>query len=186
MRRRESVSKTAQELASIASSVQAPFIAAASPDLFGLRSWRELPGLRDRSPRFQRVEFAAWNSLREAEQSRFIGLTLPRLLAGGAYGPENPVDEFEFEEKGDTSGHTWMNAAYAMAANMGRDSSPPDIVWDGMVNADREIPEIICVKNGDAELLSIDLEGEFKNPGIDMTRHDCEVTKLQPVSLAEG
>lgn len=61
----------------------------------------------------------------------------------------------------------------------------PDIIWDGITNPEgSQGSQIICVQNGDAELLSIDAGNEFANPGIDMTQHDCQVELLKPVELA--
>ena len=63
-------------------------------------------------------------SLRDSDDARYVGLCMPRVLARLPYGAKTePVDEFAFEE--DTDGHkgekyAWMNAAYAMAANINR------------------------------------------------------------------
>ena len=62
----------------------------------------------------------------------------------------------------------------------------PDIIWDGIVNPEKDsATPVICVDNGDAQLLSIDAGNEFANAGIDMTRHTCSVPKLAPVELAD-
>ena len=61
----------------------------------------------------------------------------------------------------------------------------PDIIWDGIMNPEKDsATPVICVDNGDAQLLSIDAGNEFANAGIDMTRHTCSVPKLAPVELA--
>lgn len=66
----------------------------------------------------------------------------------------------------------------------GADGALPDIIWDGIVNADRDPSEpVICVRNGDAEVLSIDAANEFANPRINMAAHACDVEKLSPVTL---
>ena len=63
-------------------------------------------------------------ALRDSEDARYVGLCMPRVLARLPYGAKSePVEEFAFEE--DTDGHkgekyAWMNAAYAMAANINR------------------------------------------------------------------
>ena len=63
----------------------------------------------------------------------------------------------------------------------------PDIIWDGIVNPEKDsATPVICVDNGDAQLLSIDAGNEFANAGIDMTRHTCSVPKLAPVELADS
>lgn len=111
-------------LKKIAASSHCPFIAGASPQLMQMESWQELVNPRDLSNRFQAVEYASWRSLRESEDSRYIGLALPRFLSRLPYGAKtNPVDEFDFEEETDGADHskyTWANAAYAMAVNINR------------------------------------------------------------------
>lgn len=111
-------------LQQIAAASHCPFIAGASPQLMQMESWQELANPRDLNKIFQTVEYAPWHSLRESEDSRYIGLTLPRFLARLPYGAKtNPVDEFDFEENTNGSDHgkyTWANAAYAMAVNINR------------------------------------------------------------------
>jgi type VI secretion system protein ImpC len=73
---------------------------------------------------FQTPEYAAWRSLRESEDARYVGLAMPRFLARLPYGAKtNPVDEFDFEEDAEGSSHNkycWSNSAYAMATNINR------------------------------------------------------------------
>ena len=111
-------------MAQIAAAAHAPFIAGADPGLFQMESWQELANPRDLTKIFQTPEYAAWRSLRESEDARYIGLTMPRFLARSPYGAKsNPVDEFEFEEDVDGSDagkYAWANSAYAMAVNINR------------------------------------------------------------------
>ena len=108
----------------IAAAAHCPFIAGASPRLMQMESWQELANPRDLSKIFQNAEYAPWRSLRESEDSRYIGLALPRFLSRLPYGATtNPVDEFDFEEETEGADHnkyTWANAAYAMAVNINR------------------------------------------------------------------
>lgn len=112
------------EMAKIAASAHAPFIAAAAPTLMQMSSWQELANPRDLTKIFSTPEYAGWRSLRESEDARYIGLAMPRFLSRLPYGAKtNPVDEFNFEEEtggGDHSKYTWTNAAYAMATNINR------------------------------------------------------------------
>jgi len=113
-----------RDMGKVAAASHAPFIAGAAPTLMGMDSWTELMNPRDLSKVFDTPDYAAWKSLRDSENSRYIGLCLPRVLAREPYGAKSlPVDEFSFEEE--TDGHKgdkygWMNAAYAMAANINR------------------------------------------------------------------
>jgi type VI secretion system protein ImpC len=113
-----------QEIAQIAASAHAPFIAAADPTVMQMDSWQELSNPRDLTKIFQTPEYAAWRSLREAEDSRYIGLAMPRFLARLPYGAKTePVEEFAFEEEVEGTDHgqyLWANSAYAMATNITR------------------------------------------------------------------
>ncbi|MBS0197455.1 MAG: type VI secretion system contractile sheath large subunit [Planctomycetes bacterium] len=111
-------------VAQICAAGHCPFMSAANPALMNMESWQELSNPRDLTKIFGGPEYAAWRSLRESEDARYLGLVMPRVLSRQPYGAKsNPVEEFAFEE--DTSGakhdkFTWMNAAYAMAVNINR------------------------------------------------------------------
>ena len=112
------------ELAKISAAAHCPFISGASPTVMQMDSWQELANPRDLSKLFLNSEYAAWRSLRDSEDSRYLALTMPRFLARMPYGARtNPVDAFDFEE--DTEGakhdkYAWANSAYAMAVNINR------------------------------------------------------------------
>lgn len=110
------------QVAQISAAAHAPFIAAAAPTLMQMDSWQELSNPRDLTKIFTTPEYAAWRSLRESEDSRYVGLAMPRFLARLPYGAKtNPVEEFNFEEDTEGADHnkyTWANSAYAMATNI--------------------------------------------------------------------
>jgi type VI secretion system protein ImpC len=112
------------EMAKIAAAAHCPFIAAGSPSVMQMDSWQELSNPRDLTKIFQNTEYAAWRHLRESDDARYIGLTMPRFLGRLPYGVHTqPVDEFDFEENTEGVDHRnymWINAAYAMAANINR------------------------------------------------------------------
>jgi type VI secretion system protein ImpC len=112
------------DMAQIAASAHTPFISAAAPTVLQMDTWNELSNPRDLTKIFQTPEYAAWRSLRESEDSRYIGLCMPRFLARLPYGAKTePVEEFAFEEdtgQGESENYTWCNAAYAMATNITR------------------------------------------------------------------
>jgi type VI secretion system protein ImpC len=111
-------------IAQVAAAAHAPFIAAAAPAMMQMDSWQELSNPRDLTKIFQTPEYAAWRSLRDSDDSKYIGLAMPRFLSRMPYGAKtNPVEEFEFEEDttgADSSKYTWCNAAYGMAVNINR------------------------------------------------------------------
>jgi type VI secretion system protein ImpC len=112
------------EMAKVAAAAHAPFISGASPSVMQMDSWAELSNPADLSRYFGTPEYAAWRSLRDAEDSRYIGLAMPRFLARLPYGAKtDPVEDFDFEEEtegADSSKYSWANSVYAMAANINR------------------------------------------------------------------
>src|SRR5690554_3782346 len=110
------------EMAKISAAAHCPFIAGADPTVMQMESWQELANPRDLTKIFENTEYTAWRSLRASEDSRYIGLAMPRFLARLPYGINfNPVDAFNFEETTDGSDHSkysWANSAYAMAVNI--------------------------------------------------------------------
>ena len=112
------------EMAKIAAAAHAPFITGADPSLMQFESWQELSNPRDLTKITGTPEYAAWNSLRNSEDSKYLGLTMPRFLGRRPYGANsNPVEEFAFEEEvgnAESENFSWVNAAYGMATNINR------------------------------------------------------------------
>jgi type VI secretion system protein ImpC len=113
--------KTLQHVAAVACMAHAPFIAAAGPKFFGLESFTGLPNLKDLKDHFEGPQFAKWQSFREREDARYVGLTLPRFLLRNPYDPEeNPVKTFVYKEtvSGDHEHYLWGNTAYTFASKL--------------------------------------------------------------------
>lgn len=112
------------EMSKVAAAAHAPFITGVSPTLMQMESWQELANPRDLTKIFSTPEYAAWRSLRQSEDARYLGLAMPRFLSRMPYGARtNPVEDFNFEEDTGAADHgkyTWANAAYAMATNINR------------------------------------------------------------------
>ena len=102
----------------------APFISGVSASLLELDSWQGLQDSMDIEKLLSMPQYAEWNKLREQQDSRYIGLAMPRFLARTPYSVDNnPVEGFAFDE--DAEGHdenkyVWSNAAFAMGANLTR------------------------------------------------------------------
>jgi type VI secretion system protein ImpC len=111
-----------EKVSQVAAAAFAPFFAAAAPTLLGMDSYTELQQPRDLAMIFQGAEYIKYRSFRDSEDSRYVGLTLPRVLARLPYGEETqPVEAFRFEEDvtgRDHSKYLWMNAAWAMGARI--------------------------------------------------------------------
>lgn len=112
------------EMSKVCAAAHMPFISGASPTTMQMETWQELANPRDLTKIFSTPEYAAWRSLRESDDARYIGLAMPRFLSRLPYGSRtNPVEEFDFEEDTGAADHqkyTWANAAYAMATNINR------------------------------------------------------------------
>ena len=113
----------AEEMSHVAAAAHAPFIAAASPELFGLDTHTDLGKPRDLSKLFDTVEYAKWKSFRESEDARYVGLTVPRFLGRLPYNPKDgtTVEGFNYVEDVDGTDHSkclWVNAAYAFAVRL--------------------------------------------------------------------
>lgn len=117
------------KMSEVAAAGFCPFIAAAGPQMFGFDSYEELNRPRDLEKIFEGKDYIKWRSFREKEDSRFIVLTMPRVLARLPYGAATkPIDEFGYEEapsneKGEHvelshDKYTWMNCAYALGARL--------------------------------------------------------------------
>lgn len=108
-----------EKMASVAAAAHAPFISAAHPKLFDLDSFEQLGVPRDMAKIFESLELIKWTSFRNSEDSRYVALTLPRVLIRLPYGANTlPAEGLNFEE--DVSGATsskfcWTNPAYILS-----------------------------------------------------------------------
>lgn len=111
-----------EKMSQVAAAAHAPFLSAASPDLFGWETFSEMTEVRDISKIFDRAEYAKWRSFRESEDSRYVGLTLPHTLGRVPYGAATkPTESFKFEEDVDGKDHKkylWTNAAYSLGTRL--------------------------------------------------------------------
>ena len=117
------------KMANISAAAFCPFISAAGPALFGLENWTELSRPRDLEKIFDSKEYIKWRSFRDSDDSRFVSLTMPRVLARLPYGSQtSPIEDFGYEEAPiDQNGvsraanhdsYCWMNAAYVMGSRL--------------------------------------------------------------------
>jgi type VI secretion system protein ImpC len=107
-----------ERLSKVAAAAHAPFIAAAAPALFDMKSFTDLGIPRDMSKIFESAELASWRGFRDSEDSRYVSLVLPSYAARLPYGAKTiPVDNFNFEEDVDGKDHSkylWANSAYQL------------------------------------------------------------------------
>lgn len=111
-----------EKIAQVASAAHAPFLSAADPGFLNLESYSQLNAPRDIAKIFDSTEYAKWKSFRQSEDSRYVGLCLPRMLIRLPYGKDGTsVDAFNYEENVDGTDYKkycWANAAFAMGARI--------------------------------------------------------------------
>lgn len=111
-----------EKVSNVAAAAHAPFFAAAAPEMFNLTSFTEIGAPRDMAKVFDTTEYAKWKGFRQSEDSRYVGLALPRTLGRLPYGrATKPVDEFQYEEHVDGTDHAkylWTNAAYSLGTRL--------------------------------------------------------------------
>ena len=116
-------------MASVAAASFCPFLSAADPKLMGFDSWTDLSKPRDLEKIFESVEYTRWRSYRESDDSRFVALTMPRVLARLPYGAKTkPIEDFAYEEAPDDAqgrpqamahdDYCWMNTAYVLGTRL--------------------------------------------------------------------
>lgn len=117
-------------LSGVAAASFSPLITAAGPSMLGLEQWSDLAKPRDLEKIFDSVDYARWRGFRDTEDSRYVTLVMPRVLARLPYGKNTkPIEAFDFEEVELIAGsnlakpvaHTdycWMNAAYVLGARL--------------------------------------------------------------------
>ena len=114
-----------EQMSHVAAASHAPFISAASPELFGYESFTDLAKPRDLAKLFDTIEYAKWKSFRDSDDARYVGLTLPRFLGRLPYNPKDGtvVEGFNFVEDVDGTDHSkylWCSSAYAFGSRLTR------------------------------------------------------------------
>ncbi len=111
-----------ERISQTAAGAHAPFLSAASPDFFNLDSFANLDAPRDLSKVFDSTEYAKWKSFRQSEDSRYVGLTAPRMMLRLPYGKNTKqVEAFQYEEDVDGTDHNkylWGNSAFALGTRL--------------------------------------------------------------------
>ena len=122
---------TLRGIAAMSAASFAPFICGASPALFGIDEFESLGNPINMASLFQQQEYTSWRSLREMSDSRFIGVTLPRVLMREPY--ENKILDdagllfIEQMSDGNSNHYLWGNACYAMGVVLIREFG--DVGW---------------------------------------------------------
>jgi type VI secretion system ImpC/EvpB family protein len=108
------------KMAEVAAGSFCPFVSAAAPKLLQLDSFTTLEQPIDLSGTFDQLPYLRWRSLRDRDDTRFVGLTLPRVLMRLPHEDDGSrADGFRFREEveaPDFRNYLWGNSAYAFAA----------------------------------------------------------------------
>ncbi|MCB1018991.1 MAG: type VI secretion system contractile sheath large subunit [Bryobacterales bacterium] len=111
-----------ERMSQVAAAAHAPFLSATQADMFNLDSFTQLDAPRDLAKVFDTTEYARWKGFRASEDSRYVCLTMPRVVLRVPYGRDTKqIDAFNFEESvhgDDHDSYLWGNAAYALATRM--------------------------------------------------------------------
>lgn len=107
-------------IAAVSAASFAPFITGVDPRLLEVESFTELEQPFDLNRTFNQLDYVKWRALRDSEDSRFLGLVMPRVVYRVPYGDEpGSAHGFRFIEDvsaTDRSGYLWGNASFAFAA----------------------------------------------------------------------
>ncbi|MNG61280.1 hypothetical protein D3C79_194620 [compost metagenome] len=111
-----------RNISKVSAAAHMPFIGSAGPKFFLKDNMEQVAAIKDIGNYFDRAEYIKWQSFRQTDDSRYLGLVMPRVLGRLPYGPDTvPVRSFNYieEVKGpDHDKYLWTNASFAFAANM--------------------------------------------------------------------
>ena len=108
-----------KKISQVASFAQCPFIAAASAAFFQKKEIADIMMMEELGSYLDRAEYIAWQQFREAEEARYIGLTLPKFMLRLPYGVKTATNTGQYLESCEAHrDFLWGNAAFAFGANM--------------------------------------------------------------------
>ena len=113
--------KLLHHVSALGAMAHAPFLAAAGSEFFNVQSYEELGNIKEVKSIFEGPRFVKWRGLRESEDARYLGLTMPRFLLRAPYDPaDNPARSFSYKESsaGEHDNYLWGNTAFLMAARI--------------------------------------------------------------------
>ncbi|TKI02640.1 type VI secretion system contractile sheath large subunit, partial [Martelella alba] len=111
-----------RNISNVSAAAHMPFIGSVGPKFFLKDTMEEVAAIKDIGNYFDRAEYIKWKSYRETDDSRYIGLVMPRVLGRLPYGPDTvPVRGFNYVEEVKGPNHErylWTNASFSFASNM--------------------------------------------------------------------
>lgn len=110
-----------RNMSKVAAAAHAPFIASVKPQFFGCQTIEDVEAIRDLDALFAQPQFGQWISLRDSQESSYLGLAFPRHVLRLPWNPErNPSPGLQFTEEtnGERSKYLWGNSALLVARNL--------------------------------------------------------------------
>ncbi len=147
--------KLLQQMARVSAMAHVPFIAAASPSFFNIETYEKLADLKDIGAILEGPRYAKWRGFRESDDSRNVGLVMPRFLMRPTYSEENPVKTFNYEEEteGLAQNYVWGNSAFTLATRITESFAKyrwcPNIIGPQSGGAVTNLPVHLFERNGD-------------------------------------
>jgi type VI secretion system protein ImpC len=147
------------QVASVSAMSHAPFIGGAGAEFFGIDNFDGMPNLKDLESIFEGPQYAKWQSFRESDDSRNVGLALPRFLLRQPYGEDNPAKAFNYSEsvEGSRENFLWGNSAFAFATNLTRSFAKyrwcPNIIGPQSGGVVEDLPTYQYKENGEIKTM---------------------------------
>jgi type VI secretion system protein ImpD len=109
---------TLSRLAEVAAASFSPCVVGAAPELFGVSTFADLSHVQHIDAGFRLEEYQRWRRLQEKEESRFLGVALPRILLRGLHdGDGEDHGGFVYRERAlGIEDWLWGNAVYGFGA----------------------------------------------------------------------
>lgn len=113
-----------RQVSRVAAAAHCPFLANVDAPFFGKEDFDEVMKIKDIGSYFEKAEFIRWQNFRKTQDSRYVGLAMPKFLLRLPYGDETvKVKSFSYQENVKSEDHNkylWGAASFAFAANMSR------------------------------------------------------------------
>lgn len=178
-------------MSQIAAAALAPFITSASSDMFGMDDFSALGLPFKLDTIFSQKEYVKWHALRDKIDSRFIGLTLPRVLMRAPYrktpGSYKGIYFYEKSSK-NAENYLWGNSSYAFGLILIREFT--HVGWFGHI---RGVPRNYTSGGLVTELavdhFETDVEPIAHKPTTDVIVTDAaekELSELGFIPLCQG
>jgi type VI secretion system protein ImpC len=165
-----------RKLAAIAAMAHAPACVAAHPSLLQLSSFSELSRTTDLAATFEGPSRIAWNAFRETEDSRYVGVFLPRVLLRLPHRDASRARQlFPYEETVTrTSDMLWGSAVFGFAVRLAG-SFATHRSYLGTLDGVGDEPPVVDVHDA--------LRGEWPKPAVDVILSSRLEQKLSEVGL---